>query len=339
MMADADVDIPTGRGIMRRLLTLDFQEMRSELLKKSFVRSSEALGSTEDIFRTREHGYRRVDDAVFCHVMNFEVGQSYRLQVTRRGLICIQVSIKGTYNRWIGDHTERVSPALIEISNQPRSVVDTLSGMKLRGLAIVCDREYLLDHFGLNVERVPVQYRPIFTSDAGMAEALRLPNLASTISIVDQIMTSKFSDPLKSVFVKAKITELMCNIVSNINMVSTQGQSRIRGSQSRREAIESAASIYRRESSKPPTIEQLAARVGLDRNHLTDGFREIFGVTPHHFGVMVRMQEAQSLLRDGSLSVSEVARRVGYEGYSSFSRAYQTHFGYGPGRSDDENKE
>lgn len=321
---------------MRRLLTLDLQEVRSALRKQPFVRSSDALGPTDDVFRARDHGYRSIDDGVFCHVMNFEAGQPYRLRMTRRGLVCIQVTVKGTYSRWVGDHTERVSPALIEISNQPGSVVDTSSGMKLRGILIVCDREYLLDCFGLNLDRVPEKFRPIFSSSAGTPEVLRLPNLSSTISIVDQIMASEFSGRLRSVFIKAKVIELICNIVSGINMLAPAGRNRIRLARDKCESIESAAAIYRRELHKPPTIEQLAARVGLNRNDLTDGFRDMFGVTPHHFGITVRMQEAQALLREGALSISEVARRVGYEGYSSFSRAYQAHFGQSPGLPDDE---
>ena len=60
---------------MRKFLSLDLQEIRTELRTREFVRSSEALGPTREIFRTKEHGYRRVEDSVFLHVMNFEAGQ------------------------------------------------------------------------------------------------------------------------------------------------------------------------------------------------------------------------------------------------------------------------
>lgn len=38
----------------------------------------------------------------------------------------------------------------------------------------------LLDQFGVNVDSVPAAYRPIFTSDAGMTEALRLASAPSS---------------------------------------------------------------------------------------------------------------------------------------------------------------
>lgn len=313
---------------MGRLLTLDLEDMRRELRTRSFVRSSDVFGSTGDIFLTKEHGYQHVGDSVFVHIMDFEVGLPYQLAMARRGFVCIQINIKGTYERWIGEGTERVSPALIHISNQPHSVVEAAHGMKLRGLLIVCERQYLVDHFGLNVDMVPEKYRPIFTSDAGLAEPFRLPNLPATISIADQLMSCKFLEPVRSRYVQAKVVELLCTIVASIYMFP--GHRHTNTTRNKSEAIACAASIYRREIYRPPTVEQLAARVGMNRNDLTSGFRDAFGLTPHNFGVMARMQEAQKLLLDGVLSISEIARRVGYEGYSSFSRAYHAYYGHAP---------
>jgi AraC-like DNA-binding protein len=315
---------------MHKLLTLDLREVQRELLRKDFVRSSEALGPTETIFRTKEHGYRRIEDSVFLHVLNFEAGQSYSLDMARRGLVCIQIIIKGTYNRWLDDRADTVSSASVQITNTPRSISDAQAGTKLRGVLIACERQYMLDHFGLDVDRVPPAYRPIFLNATGMVEPFRLPTWPSSISIADQLISCKLNEPLRTLYIKAKTIELICEIVSRIHMLSSQRPPRIQIVRSKSQAIEAAAAIYRREIFKPPTIEQLAFRVGLNRNDLTDGFRDMFGATPHSYGIMIRMEQAQNLLREGSVSISEVARRVGYEGYSSFSRAYQAHYGHGP---------
>lgn len=319
-----------GRRRMHKLLTLDLREVQRELLRKDFVRSSEALGPTETIFRTKEHGYRRIDESIFLHVLNFEAGQSYNLDMARRGMVCIQIIIKGTYNRWLNDRADLVNSASIHITNTPRSTSETEAGTALRGVLIGCERQYMLDHLGLNVDRVPPAYRPIFLNDNGMAEPLRLPTSPSSISIADQLISCKLGEPLKTLYIKAKTIELICEIVSRINTLSSQRPPRIQTVHNKSQAIEAAAEIYRREIFRPPTIEKLAFRVGLNRNDLTDGFRDIYGTTPHSYGLMVRMELAQNLLRDGGISISEVARRVGYEGYSSFARAYQAHYGHGP---------
>jgi AraC family transcriptional activator of pyochelin receptor len=152
---------------MHKSLDIDFRAVESRLRGRDFVRSSEMLGPTDTIFKTREHGYRRVDDGAFLHVMDFEAGPTYSLKIARPDYVCIQISVSGTYNRWISDHVDPVKPATIDITNTPLSVSDTQAGTRLSGILIACDREYLVDHFKLNVDRLPAVYRPIFGSAAG----------------------------------------------------------------------------------------------------------------------------------------------------------------------------
>lgn len=315
---------------MYRRLELDLRAVQNELRSKDFVYSSEALGPTGEFFLTKEHGYRRIDDCVFLHVLDFVVGQPYSLAMARRDLVCIQITISGAYSRRAGDRVDLVNPTLLQITNFPSSISDTEAGTRLRGIMIVCDRAYLLDHFGLNVDHVPEPYRPIFLSKIGMPEALSLPPSPGILASTDQIISCRYNEPLKSLYVRAKTTEIICDVVSQINLLSVHKPVRNGTARSKVQAIETAANIYRREAHNPPTIEQLTFRVGLNRNELTIGFRDKFGTTPHAYANMVRMEQAESLLRDGRLSISEIARRVGYAGYSSFSRAYHAHFGRTP---------
>ncbi|TCS00938.1 AraC-like DNA-binding protein [Rhizobium sp. BK418] len=294
----------------------------------------DVLGPTEGIFRTKEHGhYRRIDDFVSLYVMNFEVLQSFSLAMALRDLICIQITIKGSYHRLVGDHVERVNPAQIQITNCPHSTSKTAAGTKLRGIMIACDRQYFLDRFGLRPDNIPALYKPIFLTDSGMVDALRLPPTPSIITTTDQILSCRYEEPLKMIYLKAKTIEIICDVVAQLNAFSLQRGNRVRSVQKKAQAIETAAAIYRREIYNPPTIKQMVLRVGLNRNELAIGFRERFGATPHAYAQRVRMEQAKALLSAGQLSISEVARRVGYEGYSSFSRAYHMHYGHAPSLS------
>lgn len=315
---------------VRRLLQLDFRTIQSELGAKHFVPSSELLGSVDDVFRSKEHGYRRIDQSTFLHILNFEAGQTYSLAMARAGFVCIQLTIAGTYSRNMGDRTASVGRNSLQITNYPSSASDTAAGTRLRGILIVCEREHLLSHFGLRTEHIPPIHRPIFTSSMGAPHALTLPMSLADLLIADQILSCRYAEPLRGVFIRAKGLELVCEIVSQINALPARGALATVGASSKLAAIGTAAEIYRREPHNPPTIAQLAKRVGLNRNDLTAGFKEAFGVTPHAYGHMARMEEAERLLRTGEISISEVARRMGYEGYSSFSRAYHAHFGRAP---------
>ena len=287
------------------------------------------LGPTESIFKTKQHGYRRVDDATFLHVMDFEAGPAYSLKIARPEYVCIQISVSGTYNRWINDQVDPVNPAMIDITNTPLSISDTQASTRLCGVLIACNREYLIDRFKLNVDLVPAAYRSIFDSRAGSLSAMKLPARSEVMVAVDQILSCKYHEPLRQLYLNAKATEVICGVVAQINGLVPKMR-RSPAIRSKKVAIEAAATIYRREIFNAPTIEQLATRVGLNRNDITEGFREAFGVTPHAYGHLIRMKEARLMLQGGQLSISEVARRIGYEGYSSFSRAYRSHFGCPP---------
>jgi hypothetical protein len=205
---------------MHKSLDIDFRTIQAGLRGRDFVRSSEMLGPTEGIFKTKEHGYRRVDDATFLHVMEFEAGRSYSLKMARAEFVCIQITVSGTYSRWISDRVDAVKPATVDISNAPLSISDTQAGTKLCGVLIVCDRQYLVDHFKLNVDRVPAAYRPIFSSRIGSLSSLKLPAKSDVMVAADQILSCKYYEPLRHFYLNAKATEIICGVVAQINGLS-----------------------------------------------------------------------------------------------------------------------
>ena len=315
---------------MNKFLELDLKNSQPELPPRDFTRGSEGIGATRELFGASEHGYRRINDAVFLHVMSVETSSSFTVGWTRENLICVQIVIKGTRNRWDSDQVDPANPSLIQITNCPHSVLKADVGTRLRGLSIICEREYLLDHFGLNIDHIPAAYKPIFLSEAGMAEPFTLSTSWAIIAMVDQLISYRSGEPLKRIYIQAKTIEILCEIVAQINRMSPRKPVRPHTQISKLSAIEAAAEIYRREIRVPPTIDQLAFRVGLNRNELTAGFRQQYGATPHAYGHLLRMREAQALLRSGQMSISAIARHVGYGGYSSFSRAYHAQFGHAP---------
>jgi AraC-like DNA-binding protein len=311
-------------------LALDLRNILSELRSRNYMPGSETLALGRDIFRATEHGYRRIDDHSLLHAMNFEAGESYGLVHARTDLVCFQILVNGSYSRFVADRIDAVTSNTVLISNYPQSRSDVAAGMKLRGVLIAVEREYLIDHFMLNLDNVPAAYRPLFMKKTGLAAALKLPATIAAITATDQLLSCKFGEPLRSIYLQSKATELICEIVAQINALPMRGPLRRRGPDGKSLAVEAAAAIYRREVANPPTIEQLAARVGLNRNDLTKGFRDLFGKTPHAYGNTLRMEQARILLGYGQLSISEVARQVGYDAYSGFARAFHSHFGRPP---------
>lgn len=80
------------------------------------------------------------------------------------------------------------------------------------------------------------------------------------------------------------------------------------------------------------TAGELAGLSGMSRSAFFDRFSRMVGVRPMEYLVAWRMALAKNLLRGRSLSLDEVADRVGYASASTFSIAFSRHVGQSPGR-------
>jgi AraC-like DNA-binding protein len=90
-----------------------------------------------------------------------------------------------------------------------------------------------------------------------------------------------------------------------------------------------ARDILMSQFDRPLTIAYLCAAVGTNEFKLKQGFRALFGTSPHRMLTDIRMQKAWELLETG-LHVATVAYRVGYQHPSSFSAAFERHHGRTP---------
>jgi AraC-like DNA-binding protein len=307
---------------------LDLRAVQHKLRTKASIPSADVLGDVSELFPERTHVYRRIDEHTFLHPMDFRVAQAYSLAITRKDMLCIQIMLAGDYIRQTRDHLTPVDSSYVHVTNLPRSISDTAKGTKLRGVFIAIDRQHFVDRFGIKTSALPANYRPLLNSPDGLPQALQLQATPAVTLPTDQILTSKFDEPVLGFFLTAKVDEILCAIAAQITSLS---QTAPRAKPDRRsQAIALAANIYRRELANPPLIDQLATRVGLNRNHLINGFKKAFGLTPHAYVTSLRMVLAQRLLRENAITASEVARRVGYEGFASLSRAYWDYFGYPP---------
>ena len=81
---------------------------------------------------------------------------------------------------------------------------------------------------------------------------------------------------------------------------------------------------------KPIYLEELAGAACLSKYHFCRLFRQRLGVRPMKFIALVRICEAETLLLRTNLTVSAVARRVGFNGLDDFSRQFKGIVGMTP---------
>ncbi len=79
------------------------------------------------------------------------------------------------------------------------------------------------------------------------------------------------------------------------------------------------------------SIVELEAVAGLSRWQLARHFRRAYGVSPHRFHVLRRLDRARELLSQGE-ALAEVAQRCGFADQAHLSRQFRGAYGLSPGR-------
>lgn len=78
-------------------------------------------------------------------------------------------------------------------------------------------------------------------------------------------------------------------------------------------------------------LETLAQRCALSRSTFAERFQRVLGISPGHYLAELRMNEARALLRSESMSVAQIAERLGYATETAFRRAFRRITGRTPG--------
>lgn len=91
-----------------------------------------------------------------------------------------------------------------------------------------------------------------------------------------------------------------------------------------------ARDLLRQRLVDPPTLEELAAEVGMGPFALTRAFRAEYGLPPHAYLNQLRVDRARKLLAE-AVGVGETAAAVGFTDQSHLTRHFKRHLGVPPG--------
>jgi AraC family transcriptional regulator len=71
------------------------------------------------------------------------------------------------------------------------------------------------------------------------------------------------------------------------------------------------------------TLRELADLAGVCRTRFAEQFAQRFGSAPHKFIIERRIERAKTLLREGRMSITDIAYEVGFSGQSHFSSTFR----------------
>ena len=96
------------------------------------------------------------------------------------------------------------------------------------------------------------------------------------------------------------------------------------------EGLENAVRILDKDFALPPTITQLAKKIGTNETSLKSWFRKELNTTIHQYTLQRRMSKARQLLQETQQSIAYIAQEVGYSNHGHFAVAFKKEFGYSP---------
>jgi AraC-like DNA-binding protein len=170
--------------------------------------------------------------------------------------------------------------------------------------------------------------------DRSLPEFLSRQNLPLTskmISTLFELIHCNYSDYHKSLFIKAKVIELLAlqfeqyEQLPLLHVTSFLKQEDV-------EKMHAARQILIDNIEKPLSLRDLAHQVGTNEYNLKKHFKVIFGKTVFGYLHDFRMDESKRQLCQEGSKIVEVAQRMGYKHATHFTAAFKKHFGFLPNK-------
>ena len=143
--------------------------------------------------------------------------------------------------------------------------------------------------------------------------------------LVEQFFSNTYEGGIKMMFYKSHITALLSHYFGQL---ANQQSTKIDASQL--EKINLAQEILLSDLENPPSLTELAHRIGININKLKIEFKAQFGVPVFKYLQNERLKKAYNLIKNERKTIQEAAWAVGYDSLGSFSNAFEKKFGYRP---------
>jgi AraC-like DNA-binding protein len=147
-------------------------------------------------------------------------------------------------------------------------------------------------------------------------------------SLAQQLWNAPYRGAAKRIYLQAKVLELLAMHLDMISEQSHHPCSRLKPETIAR--LHYAQEILTRQFANPPSLSELAQRVGVSDRTLQRGFQILFNTTITGYLKLRRLEQAEQLLRQGNYTVAEVANLVGYGHLGHFATAFKRQFGITP---------
>ncbi|TPQ24553.1 AraC family transcriptional regulator [Methylomonas koyamae] len=154
------------------------------------------------------------------------------------------------------------------------------------------------------------------------------PISSTALIAVEQLVSCNVSAPLKRMFMHGQAMSILASELNPLWQNSIHHRSGF--TEKDRAMAYAARTILIQEFRAPPSVAQLAKRVGTNPFKLKKLFHHYFENTPYGIVLNTRMYNAYRILEAGTCQIDVAAELVGYNHASNFSAAFSKYFGISP---------
>ncbi|MEH2184027.1 helix-turn-helix transcriptional regulator [Nostoc sp.] len=148
--------------------------------------------------------------------------------------------------------------------------------------------------------------------------------------VAQQILHCPYWGMTKRIYLESKALELLALMIAEEREAQQGKQLPSKLKLQHVDCIHHARNILLGNLDNPPSLMELARKVGLNERSLRQGFRRVFGTTAFAYLHDYRLEKARQLLSSGEMKVIEVAYSIGFVNRSYFAAAFKKKFGLSP---------
>ncbi|WP_439556252.1 helix-turn-helix transcriptional regulator, partial [Dyadobacter sp.] len=210
-------------------------------------------------------------------------------------------------------------------------IIQWKPGGEVEAFAISLDTQFFF-------ENLPASH-PICTHfRSGISKSLpafmlrrNLPLTTKMVSSLFEILNCTYSGYYKSLFIKAKVIELLAFQFEQYEHLPVPDIS-VNLKESDKEKMHLARRILSENLDKPWSLRELAHQVGTNEFSLKKYFKEVFGKPVFGYLHDLRMETSMQMLKEPGSRVAEIAQRAGYKNATHFTAAFKKYYGILPNK-------
>lgn len=198
-----------------------------------------------------------------------------------------------------------------------------------RSLTLCCRPQLITQTLQLDPDCLPREISRFLRDGAIDFFCRDMPLTSRMMQTISELMNPPYGPAVRHIHAHARMLDLICMLMDALIGQDKANPPFILRSRDV-DTLHEARAILDDSLTGPPTVPELAKRVGLNRTKLMQGFKHLFGETVFDYSQRVRLNHARRLLTDTELPISDIAAAVGYEHQSSFTVAFKACFGHSP---------